>query len=334
MSRIRLLTLFLPASGFLACQVEPLPQRIQCGKSCTGDADCELGLVCFDSTSRGPICLPQGCATCVGSTSSCTTTSETKSNGDISCGFVECTSAAPNANDASAAGSCSQVGEAGAVCVNRVATGSPKLIDDFSHVDIALPANDGRSGNWYIYNDGTVGATQTPSPYNSTTCTGGPIPIDGQMCTSGSGFSTWGTGTGVNLNSGGSLQPCPYDVSMFTGISFSISGYVTSGYMRFQVTTSATTPTEYGGTCTSTAGGANGCDDHYSIAFVPHTSSPVAMNVPFSLLAQEGWGATAKWNPKEVLAIQWQEMVDSNNLFGQATPVDYSNICVDNVTFF
>ena len=153
------------------------------------------------------------------------------------------------------------------------------------------------------------------------------------MCMSGKGFSLGGTGIGVNLNSGTS-QYCQYDISMFSGISFSISGFVSSGFMRFLVATAATTSTIDDGTCTGTYGGTNGCEDHYGLNFLPHTSAPVTVNVPFSLLAQEGWGLPVKWNAKQVLAIQWEVRVDYKNLFGPATPVDYSNICIDNITFF
>jgi hypothetical protein len=150
------------------------------------------------------------------------------------------------------------------------------------------------------------------------------------MCTSGKGFSSWGAGMGVNINSGTSAIPCLYDASVFSGISFALSGSVASGYLRFYVVTAGTTSTAYGGTCTS----GTSCNDYFGIALLPNTSTPVTVKVPFTLLAQEGWGAAVKWDPTQILGIQLQVRVDHNNLFGPATPVDYSNICVENITFF
>ena len=43
----------------------------QCGDKCSKDSDCNSELSCFSTQADGQICLPSSCATCVGSTPTC-----------------------------------------------------------------------------------------------------------------------------------------------------------------------------------------------------------------------------------------------------------------------
>lgn len=91
----------------------------------------------------------------------------------------------------------------------------PELIDDLEDGDDQIPQAFGRSGGWYIFNDGT--GTQDADPPIPEKISSAP---EGQfaMVTRGFGFDDWGAGLGVNV--AGADLSVGYDASDFVGIRF------------------------------------------------------------------------------------------------------------------
>jgi hypothetical protein len=212
------------------------------------------------------------------------------------------------------------------VCTPKRATGAPALIDNLTDSSDAILTNDGRLGYWFTYNDGT--GAQTPVPYvvsqQPFTAT------NGQACTSGSGFKTWGAGMGLSFNTSVDGQTlCTYDASRFQGVTFTLSGQVTSGQLRLIVKMAATTPPQYGGTCVPPAGTSvsSYCDSQYNIKLAP-TATPQFVQVKFSQLAQDSWGLRATWDPTTLIGLNWEVSLASS------TDATFSNVCVDDVSFF
>jgi hypothetical protein len=232
-------------------------------------------------------------------------------------------------------------------CQPGRATGSNPLIDNMSDGDGAILQVDGRSGGWYSFNDGN--GTQTPLPPAITA-------KPGWICSSGSGFSTWGAGIGVTLNSD-ATKSCTYDASIYKGVAFALQGSVTGGKLRFNVQTAdiASTATS-GGTCVSTST-TNNCDDYYGAeilgssfqgaasvtcassnakSWTCSTASTAAtstvVSIPFAYTSQEGWGKSfASLNLAQILQLHWEIKDYYENLnYG---PVVF-DLCIGNVSFF
>jgi hypothetical protein len=104
-------------------------------------------------------------------------------------------------------------------CVPDTEVLAEDVIDDFEDRNMVVGAVGGRIGNWYPYGDGTGTFVAT----EVTTIIGqrGPTSLVG-LHTAGSGFTSWGSGMGVDINNAGGSQSTklPYDASAYTGISF------------------------------------------------------------------------------------------------------------------
>jgi hypothetical protein len=146
----------------------------------------------------------------------------------------------------------------------------------------------------------SAGGLQTPAM--SAACV--PVPISGGFCgeqhaqqTSGSGFTTWGAGIGFDLDNPGAGGRKPYNAGAFTGIVFYAQG--TPGSVRFNVTETATVPSAQGGTC------ASNCSDSHG-TYVALGASWAQFAIPFSSLAQEGWGTKVAFDASTILSVQFQ----------------------------
>ena len=209
--------------------------------------------------------------------------------------------------------------EWGSPCHDVVATGSPGLVDDLNDGDNQIPNNDGRQGGWYTYNDGTAG-TQTPAPLaNSDLCQlPSPFaPTNGQACTSGSGFASWGAGMGVSILTGPNCTTCRYNASVYKGVRFTIRGSGISSVL-FMVVTLDTLYVRYGGKCADESV----CTDSYK-AQVAVTEQPRVVEIPWTSLAQEGWGTPVLFNVQEITNFNWQVPGGTN-----------FNLCVDDVSLY
>ena len=123
------------------------------------------------------------------------------------------------------------------------------MIDDFEDGNNALLPNGGRQGYWYVYNDGA--GTQTPPAVAVVPQNGGAAGTGKAMRTTGSGFSVWGAGIGVDLNNpgdgmGGNGTKMAWNAAGYTGLVVMAKG---SGSLRVVVQTTATVPLAEGGSC-------------------------------------------------------------------------------------
>jgi len=164
--------------------------------------------------------------------------------------------------------------------------------------DGSIIMQNGRIGAWFTYNDMSAGGAQVPpmgAAFVPTMIPGGNGMSLLAAHTNGSGFSNWGAGMGFDLNNDGVNPKKTYNVSAFAGITFWAKG---SPMIRFKVLVAATVPPAQGGTCMSNCGDSHGMNIGLSQSWTQYT-------VPFSSLAQEGWGTAAVFNTSTVLSVQF-----------------------------
>ncbi len=213
----------------------------------------------------------------------------------------------------------SAVGDAGANEPNAGApssNGPATLIDDFEDNDAAILAVDGRSGSWYVINDGQ--GMQTPGngmlvvPSDLMPLRGG---SEQGLHTSGGPFAQWGALVGTSLASSSEVG-VPYDLSAYAGIRFWVR--TGSQFAVKQVRVNLPTPgTNSGGPCSV-------CNDHWG-AVVPLTSQWTQVQVRFADLDQAGFGVPQLQSPEltHVTAIQF--------IFAQGVSFD---LWLDDIEFF
>jgi len=174
--------------------------------------------------------------------------------------------------------------------------GAGTLVDDMLGMGGAIIACGGRMGYWYTYDDGTAGATLTPTagmPFTFTAISGtgpagggpdgGPATMAAMM--SGMGFTVYGAGMGFDLNSaGGAAAKGSYNASAYSGISFWAMGSA-GGVVRFNVPDKDTDPS--GGVCSGT--GANQCTDDHGHTLTL-TTSWQQFSFTWAELTQQGYG--------------------------------------------
>ena len=177
--------------------------------------------------------------------------------------------------------------------------GTNPLIDDLEDGDNATPLVDGRTGFWFVANDGTMGGTQTPDPSAFAPENGGANGSMKAAHTTGTGFTVWGGVMGVSFNAVGNLT-CPYNASAFTGIEFWAKG---TGSVRVMVGTAGSIPVSAGGTCTPE----DQCHNHHGKA-VTFTSDWVKYTLAWGDLTQDStWGAQiGDIDPSKVIQINFQ----------------------------
>lgn len=141
------------------------------------------------------------------------------------------------------------------------------VIVDFEQGTGLRPAP-GRSGGWYVFNDGTSGGVQVPAPGQVThsAIPGGRCDSSFALRISGHGFVAWGAGAATDFavtvvrNPGvpDQFTRRTYDASAYRGISFWARAEGTAPQrFRFQLADSSTDI--IGGSCTS----ATSCGDHF-----------------------------------------------------------------------
>jgi hypothetical protein len=183
-----------------------------------------------------------------------------------------------------------QGGGAGAASAGGGTGGVPsqgplsELLDNFEDGDSRIPMRNGRSGTWYVGNDGT--GEQLP------VSTGRLLPealesprADSRFVlhSSGGPFAIWGAFVGTSLIEGTGSDW--YDLGQYTGMRFWLRSRPPAGVTDAAVRVYVFVPTVHsnsGGTCTV-------CNDHL------HASLPLApewteVEIHFSSLRQEGWG--------------------------------------------
>ena len=172
--------------------------------------------------------------------------------------------------------------------------GANLMIDDVEDGDSFIVATDARRGSWYVNNDATLGY-QMPAvgkPFSVTA--GGASGSAYSVRTTGSGFNSWGAALGVVLSDANGRR-CPYDVTGTRGMRFVAKG---TGSVTVQVATSATVPIDEGGHC------ATNCYDYYATTIVVG-STWTTYQLPWQILAQEGWGTRAAFAPNSVMFFEF-----------------------------
>jgi hypothetical protein len=200
------------------------------------------------------------------------------------------------------------------------------LIDDFEDGDGRIAHIGGRNGAWFTFNDGT--GTQTPAQGTALVPEVDPN-ANFILHSSGTGFAlsngtpNFGAGVQTDLfDEPTAGTPLPYNASGYTGLTFTYTFTSSSFFfplaLRFNVPTSATTPPEFGGTCTGV------CFDDFGFSLFP-SSFPQTVTIPFSQLAQQGFGTAATFDPTTLLSLKW-------NINFTSQPGDF-DLTLDNVAF-
>ena len=208
-------------------------------------------------------------------------------------------SATSTSSSSSSSASSSSTGTGGGVVIAPA-----NLIDDMEAGSSNILQRGGRVGAWYTYNDGTVGATQTPmagGPFLPQAIPGGRDGSTEAAHTAGMGFTTWGGGMGFDLHNDGIVKQA-YSVAGLTGIAFWAKGSPTT--IRFKVLLLGTVPVAETGECTKVCGDSHG-------AILSLTAEWQQFVIPFSSLKQQNWGTPAPWDPATVLSMQFQAGIGS-----------------------
>jgi hypothetical protein len=176
---------------------------------------------------------------------------------------------------------------------------NPLLIDDFEDGDAAILVLQGRSGSWYVANDGK--GQQTP-PSGMPLAPSTLAPSRGASAhgahTFGGPFLTWGALIGTTLASSGD-SGVAYDVSSHQGVRLWVRYGGAFPNPAKQVRLNLRTPaTITGGSCTV-------CSDHFGAA-IPLTAQWVQVEVPFTGLKQTGYGRPLLGSPdlKRAMGIE------------------------------
>lgn len=184
---------------------------------------------------------------------------------------------------------------------------------------------EGRNGGWYVYNDKTPGATQSPAEGKVAATGGGACGTDFALKTTGSGFATWGAGIGTDLKGMGANKS-PYDVSKYQGITLWLKAGRADMPVRVKLTDTETTQKANGGNCENPAAGAAVCDNAYGTGLTL-TTEWKKYQLPFAEMTQEIWGKKLNAFPaSSILALQIQ--------VGAADGKDGFELWVDNVGFY
>jgi len=162
------------------------------------------------------------------------------------------------------------------------------VIDDMEDGDDRNCPNQGRNGEWWASTGTTVGSIDPPKIGEFPAYALG---ADARahsnygMRLSGKGFghadADWAS-IGFNL-----IDNAAYDLTPYQGLAFFAKSKAGTLTVHVEFATDSTTATAEGGACQSK------CNDHWSKS-VSVDSTWHELTIPFSSLAQEGWGVQAK----------------------------------------
>jgi hypothetical protein len=212
------------------------------------------------------------------------------------------------------------------------------LIDDFEDGDGLLAPIGGRNGAWFTFNDGS--GVQTPAPGSAVV----PEVLDTSgsflLHTTGSGFAVLGSplangGTAFGAGAGATLlfdratgRALPYNGLQYSGVRFTFFTRSPPTFplqVSFLVATSATTPPEFGGTCTA------GCfDDFGFVGQVVPGDFTFSGGFTWDQLRQAGFGTPVAFDPSTIINLKW--IVAFPN-FGQDASADSFDFRLDDVAF-
>lgn len=182
-----------------------------------------------------------------------------------------------------------------------VVGGCDPLIDDFNEEtpDSAIPMVDGRVGSWFVSNDGTQGAVQTPAKMAEVPTAGEGEDGSGAFVTTATGFDSWGANFGLSLNDDAG-SGCAYDASAFDGIQFDIYSPTDAQTIKVGVPVPAVIPvTRPGGAC---AAGPDCDNTHHKLVTLSMGWQHV--EITWAELAQDpNWGLAVEFSSANIAQI-------------------------------
>jgi hypothetical protein len=256
---------------------------------------------------------------------------------------------------------------------SEAVTGIPGvvLIDDMEDGQQYLLSDDGMTGLWYTYNDGSLNAVQEPSlgfpmyrvlrddgvPQGGSVvpprpCGGGAeAPFFASETTDdcrfvartwGTGQRGWGAGMGLDLNGEAGVKN-PFDASDYAGIGFFAYGDIRGNALRVNVQDLRTTPesaeaADRRGIPRCTDQPAARCNDHFG-AVVEVTTTWKWIEIPFACMAPGNWGfpgTAGGFLPSGVVGVQFQITGGDPTDSGMPVPntqVRAFDVAIDNLSF-
>jgi hypothetical protein len=256
---------------------------------------CELvaGIENLGLTSDAALASPADGAVAGDARGDATLSQDAPGSGDTGAAGEATSDSGSSVGDASDAEASDSAADAGALDSGDAARADAglmfELIDNMEADNGLIPKVNGRDGEWFVFNDGSDGGVETPTPGTNFLPSLVTPPRSGSMYAArmrGSGFASWGAGMGLNLNSPTSGSNVgarlTYDASIYRGFMFyGRIGAGTTATVSLSVPDHNTDP--LGGVCT------NACGAHFTTVLT-FTTSWVQYLVYFTDLKQAAWG--------------------------------------------
>lgn len=180
------------------------------------------------------------------------------------------------------------------------------LVDDMEDGDAQVKIAQGRTGFWYVGNDGTASGVQEPSSSAFQMAELAELERPNSRYAArmlASGFTGWGTVIGFNLvQSLGKVEP--YDASQYCGVSFWAKAKAATP-LRYRLPDASTH--QAGGVCVVGGGAGQDCYDHFGKS-VALTTTWQQFSAKFTEFAQTGTGyhpPDKKLKVDALFAMEW-----------------------------
>ena len=220
------------------------------------------------------------------------------------------------AGQTSSAGS--GAGSGGSAPLSNSCADTPKgtlaLLDDFDDGNSVAAYEPSREAYWFTIHDDTAGTITPPNDF---------LPEAGGLRASlaahitAQGYTAWGAAFILNISHKEALR-CPYNASGFAGLRFVARGH---GAVRAQLAMPGVIDKDFGGSCDPARGQV--CNDGHG-SFVTLTDEYRVFELPWSDFQQRGYGTPVSFDPKTILAAQFQ--LETSQL-----PIDF---WLDDVAFW
>lgn len=166
------------------------------------------------------------------------------------------------------------------------------LLSDFEGVEAKLSEVGGRSGSWYMSDDGT--GTSSPVKIPDTPLSaeaGGACDSGYAFRTSGNGYTGWGALLAVDLVPKISDVKQAYDASAYSGVALRARA---SGSLQIRIEVATVDTMTEGRVCNPEAvsGDPDRCGDHFGMNVVL-SGEWKDITIPFAQMTQKGWGLAA-----------------------------------------
>jgi hypothetical protein len=175
---------------------------------CAGELRCETGPDCESGLCNNNVCT----------VADCDDNFTNQDESDVDCGGV-CTPEkfCEVGDDCNLPSDCDTYVCTAGQCAADIDIVAGDMIDDLEDLNFTVPAVSGRTGGWYPFNDSTATGMRT---FENAIIPGqrGADSL-GAIRTTGSGFTTWGSGIGFDLNAPGGTKNV-YDATGTVGVTF------------------------------------------------------------------------------------------------------------------